>query len=524
MRLPAIRLLPAGSIAWLLAHELRLTLRGGGRSGGSSRRPSRVIVLGIVAVVLCIPGWLLASKLKQVQTAIIPQLAMGVDLVLVMLFTLMTSATVASTAIAFFERGDLDLLLSSPIPPRRVLTVRCVGIALNSALLWILLITPFAVPGLIQGDLRWFGVYPVLVGLGLLAAAVGLMLAMALFRLIGPKRTRAAATVASAFIGVSFGLVGQAQNLVGRDIWGTVWARMQVMAGHGLFDAGQPLAWPAEGLLGDLPIAFAMFGAALVVFALVTQSVGRRFGADAAAAAGSATRTRVARGALKTFASGPFRVMLGKELKLIRRDASLLSQTLIQVLYLGVIFGALLLRKSSKWGGFTDGGAAALLVFLAGNLAAVFGWIVMSTEEATELLASAPPASRVLRRAKLIAAMIPVAVIMAVPVGALAWLSPAASVSALVCCAGVAWSAGLLSIWFEKPARRSDLRRRRNGSFLSAVIGGVVGLLWSGAAFLGAMGLPWAWGAIAPALIAIVIMGAVSKPERAFAETLQAAA
>jgi ABC-2 type transport system permease protein len=516
-----VRLFPAGSILWLLAHELRLAWRGRTRSG--ARRARIWIVMSIVLAALCIPGWLLAGALKPLALKVTPDLALGVDVGALFLFTLMTSATVSNAAVAFFERSDLDLLLSSPIPPRRVLTVRCVGIALNSAILWILLISPFAGPGIVRGDLRWIGVYPLLIGLGLLATALGLSIATALFRLIGPRRTRAAATVVSAVIGVSFGLLGQARTVLGRDVYGELWGHLKTFAANGFFDNDTPLAWPARALFGELPISASLFGGALLIFALVTQSVGRRFGEDAAAAAGAGERARTASGGVKPFASGVFGVTVAKELRLIRRDGTLLSQTLIQVVYLAALFGAYLFRFASSSNAMLDAGAAALLVFLSGQLAAVFGWIVMSAEDAPELLAASPAHARILRRGKLVAALIPVAFILAVPIAVLGWIHLWAGLGALIGCAAIAWSSVLLAIWFERPGKRSELRRRRNGSLTGALIGGFLGLCWSGAAFLIGMGPPWAFAAIGPAVVALVVLGAVSRPEQSFAERLQAA-
>jgi ABC-2 type transport system permease protein len=514
-----MRLLPAGSIPWLLLHEMRLTWRGriaGARKG----RRAGWILLAVLFLALSIPGWLLAPVLREVHATVAPQAALGVDVALAVLFTLMTAATVAATATAFYERGDLDLLLSSPIPPRRVLTVRCVGIALQSALLWVLLITPFVVPPLIQGDPRWAHAYPVLLGLGLLASSVGLLVAMALFRLIGPRRTRAAATVVSALIGVSFALLGQMRGFFGRDVYGEIWDRLQPGVEAGWFDQGQPLAWPAQALIGDTGAAAALFGGSLLVFILVTQSIGARFGKDAAAAAGAGSPTKVAKGAIKGFSSGLFGVVVAKELRLIRRDATLLSQTLIQVLYLGVIMAALVFRNASTGGMWITAGGASVLVLLASQLASVFGWIVMSAEDAPELLAAAPAPTRTLRQGKLVAAMIPTAMIMAAPIAALTWLNWRAGLSALVCSAAVSWSAGLIALWFEKPAKRSELRRRRNGSITAMVVASITTICWSGAAFLGAMPGLWALTGLVPAVLGVVIVGAVAKPERSFADRL----
>lgn len=514
-----MKFLPQGSIPWLLAHELRLSWRGRG-AAGKGRRRAWIVMLVLLAV-LTIPGWFTASALKGREIPLIPEVALMVDLVLGLIFTLMMSTTVAATAVAFYERGDLDLLLASPIPPRRVLTVRCVGIALQSILLFVFLITPFAVPGLLLGDLRWANGYLLFLAMGLLAAAFGLIIAMFLFRLIGPKRTRSAATILSALIGVSFGLFGQARNFVGQETYDRWIQQVMDLAKSGLFAKGQPLAWPTQALIGDHLVAGAMIGVALIVFTLVTQSIGRTFGGDAAAAAGAGTKARVAKGALPRFRGGLLGVVVHKELKLIRRDATLLSQTLIQVLYLGVVFGAIMFKNISQTNHWLQGGAAALLVFLAGQLAGVFGWIVMSAEDSPELLAASPAPTKTLRRGKLIAAVIPVALVMAIPVAGLGWLDLWAGLGALVGCAAVAVSAGLLAIWFERPAKRSELRRRRNGSWTGLIIGTIVGMCWAGTAFLIAMHLPWAIAALGPAIIGVVIMGAVSKPDRSFAETLQ---
>jgi ABC-2 type transport system permease protein len=516
-----VSLFPRGSIPWLLAHELRLAWRG--RTQGAQRRTRIWIVMAVVLGFLCIPGWLLSGVLKPMTLTVTPDLALGIDVGVFWLFTIMVSGAVSLTAITFFERGDLDLLLSSPIPPRRVLAVRCMGIALNTALWLLLLISPFAVPGLIRGDLRWFGVYPVLIGLGLLATSLGLAVATALFRLIGARRTRAAATIVSTLLGVSFGLIAQARNVLGRDLFGEAWARLKAFAANGYFDNDMPLAWPARALFGELPFAIGGFLIALALFLVVTQAIGSRFASDAAAAAGAGEQGRTARGGIKPFASGVFSVTVGKELRLIRRDATLLSQTLIQVLYLAALFGAYLFRFSSGANATWNGVAAALLVFLAGQLASVFGWIVMSAEDAPELLAASPAPSKLLRRGKLVAAMVPVVVIMAIPIGVLGGIYPWAGLGALIGSAALSWSTGLLAIWFERPAKRSELRRRRNGSWTGQLIGGFVGFCWSGAAFLIAMGPPLAFAALAPALIAVILLGAVSQPDRSFAERLQAA-
>jgi hypothetical protein len=50
------------------------------------------------------------------------------------LATFMLSSALKSSVLALFERGDLDLLLSSPLPSRSIFTVRLLGVAAGAAL------------------------------------------------------------------------------------------------------------------------------------------------------------------------------------------------------------------------------------------------------------------------------------------------------------------------------------------------------------------------------------------------------
>jgi ABC-2 type transport system permease protein len=86
-----------------------------------------------------------------------------------------------------------------------------------------------------------------------------------------------------------------------------------------------------------------------------------------------------------------------KEWTLLLRDPWLMSQTLMQLLYL---LPAAFLLWRNFYGG--DGGASALLVPIlivaAGQLGGGLAWLAVSGEDAPELIASAPvPPARVLR-------------------------------------------------------------------------------------------------------------------------------
>ncbi len=512
-------LLKPASTLWLLAHEMRLSWRGRRRSKNSSARAVWVS-LAIALTGLSVGGWFLAPVLNQVPTHAGASMALVLDGILLVLFTFMLSQTLSQAATVFFERGDLDLLLSSPIPPRRVLTVRCAGLAANAAVLYVLLISPLILPAVIQGRPQWLNVYPLLIGLSLLATALGLILAQVFFAVLGPRRTRTFAQVLSAVIGASIYLGSQAARFVGRDRTRQMAEWFQQLRASGAFAPDQPAAFPARALLGDLVPAVVLYGSALAIFLTVVAVLGGRFARNAAAAAGAGIVSgRKPRGPARGFRGGPFAAMLRKDLRLIRRDIALLSQVLLRVLYLLPM--AFFAFRGANAFGYTQPLLAAGLVFITGQIAGSLAWIAASGEEGLELIACSPAPASTLRRAKLVSALIPTAWLVALPIAGLTFISPLVGATTAFCCAGAAVSAGLIAVWHEKPAKRSDFRRRRSGSLPVALAAFVVEICWAGAASIAAGPLWIAWAAFAPVCIAVIAVLALRKPDRTYAEVLQ---
>ena len=125
-----------------------------------------------------------------------------------------------------------------------------------------------------------------------------------------------------------------------------------------------------------------------------------RFAKHATAAAGiSATSIRQRRRADAFRPTTPASMLRRKEWTLLRRDPWLVSQTLMQVLYL--LPPALLL-----WRNFGDDGDTLVVlvpvfVMAAGQLAGGLAWLAVSGEDAPDLVATAPISGRNVLRAKL---------------------------------------------------------------------------------------------------------------------------
>lgn len=505
-----------GSVPWLIGHELRLLWRESRRDKG---RIVQLIALAVVLIALVGVGIPIGLAVREMGFVMTPATALAVDLVIALIFTLMVSSTLARAAQVLYVRGDLDLLLSSPLSPATVLTVRFAGIAFTATVFWLVLATGLMIPIALLGTPQWLAAIVVLLALGLVASATGLVLTTSLFRLLGPRRTRTFAQVLAAVVGASLFLVFQLPQMIRGDSGYSRWGWIgRYFTGEASVTLPPGADIPARAAVGEPVPLLIMVGACLAVFLLVNHSLGRRFARDAASAIGADTSKRRA-GRAGAFAADAFSATLRKELRLLLRDIALFSQVLLRVLYL-IPLAFVLLRNANDDNQLLLPGGAAALAVVAGQLAGSFTWITVSAEDAPDLLVASPAPFSVINRAKLWAGLIPTGGLLALPLAALIVLAPLTGIAATLGCAAAAWSAGAISLWHQKPGRRADFRRRGNVHWLIALaifaIGGLIGL----ATFLVATGDLLFW-AIIPAVLAAVLTLAMRRSDDQILETLR---
>jgi ABC-2 type transport system permease protein len=399
----------------------------------------------------------------------------------------MLSQAIESVTRVFYARADLDLIMSSPVKLANVFSVRIAAIALSVIAMALLLSTPFVDVLVIGGGLRWFAAYGVVIAIGLSAAAVAIAVTIVLFHLIGPSRTRLVAQILAAVIGAGFVIALQVAAILS---YGTL-SRFAVLTSDAAAafapDIESLLWWPARAALGDGEALLFLLAGGLVLLGVVMAIFSPRF-ADTVVGA-SANASPAHRGS----SAAPFRVssrqqaLRWKEFVLLRRDPWLMSQTLMQLLYL--VPPALLL-----WRSFADSSAAIVLitpviVMAAGQLAGGLAWLTISGEDAADLMATAPlPPSRV-TRAKIEVVLIAISVIFAPLVIAMAFASPlqaAITASGVILAAG---SATAIQLWFRVQARRSQFRRRQTSSRLATFAEAFSSIGWAATAAL-ALSIP----------------------------------
>src|SRR6202035_2452625 len=208
--------------------------------------------------------------------------------------------------------------------------------------------------------------------------------------------------------------------------------------------------WPARAALGDGEALLLLLAFGLILLGAVMTMFSPRFADTAVSVSANAAPSR--QGFRTTAFRGGSRqqALRRKEFVLLRRDPWLVSQTLMQLLYL--VPPALML-----WRSFSDSSAAIVLitpviVMAAGQLAGGLAWLTISGEDAADLVATAPlPAARVIR-AKIEVVLIAIGVLLAPLVIALMFASP---LQAAVTTAGIiiaSASATAIQLWFRVQA------------------------------------------------------------------------
>jgi ABC-2 type transport system permease protein len=477
-------------LAWFARHEIRLAWREwlsmmtGGRRG---RRRAVIIGLLVFGAFLHIPAYAVIGRYATLQAPLDKSSLIVITATIALAWALMLSQAIESVTRVFYARADLDLIMSSPAALTNVFSVRLAAIALSVTAMALLLATPFVDVLMLGGGLHWLAVYGVVIAIGLSAAATAIAVTILLFRTIGPRRTRLVAQILAAVIGAGFVIALQIAAILS---YGTL-SRFAVLTSDAAaaFAPGPDsmLWWPARAALGETKALLLLLACGLLLLGAVMTGLSAGF-ADTAVRASTGTASARRGFRMRSFRSGSRRQALWrKELMLLRRDPWLLSQSLMQLLYL--VPPALLL-----WRSFSDSSVALVLitpviVMAAGQLAGGLGWLTISGEDAPDLVRTAPlPPSRLIR-AKIEVVLIVIAALFAPLVIALLFASLE---QAAITAAGVivaAASATAIQLWFRVQARRSQFRRRQTSSRLATFAEAFSSIGWAATSVL-ALSIP----------------------------------
>lgn len=478
-----------GSLLWFALHELRLSIREWVKPGRG------FLIFGVAVGILVLlhavshvfvnnlPDIILFRRNQPRPAAII------LSIMLLSLFMMLVAQAMEAVTRVFYTRGDLELILSSPASSIRVFAVRMVATTTASLALVATLIVPLINMLAIDHAIGWLGGYGVLISFAALAQALALTITATLFDLIGPRRTRLLAQVVGALLGAGVVIGLQVPNILSSgeyNHFSNFSDPLLIAAAPG---RNSVVWWPARAMMGELLPLLTLVATGLGIFALTVAAYAPSFASRVVIAAGLAER-RAQRSGSQRFRGfrSPAAALRAKELRLIARDPWLLSQSLMQVLYL--IPPALLLWKNFGH----EAGALAILVpiivMTAAQLAGGLAWLAISAEDAPDLIATAPIPPRLAIRAKIEAVLLGAAIV------AGPFLLIIGIVQPMLAAIGAGFgfmaviTSTLIQYRFRSPSRRSQFRRRQRSSQIATFAETLAAISWAGASGLAAAGSP----------------------------------
>lgn len=511
---------PEGTVTllWLARHELRLAFRDWRSmitAGNKRRLSTALIVLTIVGLLLHLPAWALVTGFEYDGSAPGKATLVTVSLAILLYLSLLLSQAMESVTRSLYARGDLELVLSSPMPPARLFAVRIVINASLIALVALVMSAPFIDTLTYTRGPRWLAGFAVAGSFGLACGAFAVAVTMGLFRLLGPRRTRLVAQVLAAAIGAAFAIGVQVGAIL---YYGSIGQSFFANTGdiaERMPDLGSWLWLPARAVLGNWGATAIVVSLALGLVALVVVIFAPRLGeASMAATDMAAARTRRAPRARDFRTGSPAWAMRRKEWTLLRRDPWLASQTLTQLFYL--LPPALLLSQNFGERTGTYAVITMVLVTVGGQLAGALAWLAISGEDAPDLVATAPIRPIAIVRAKVEAVMGAIAMVLGPLVVALALLSLRHAIAAGLGILLASASTVRIQLWFRHQAKRTHFRRRHTSSRIATFAEALVSFSWAAAAGLAAVGT-WLAGVSVVIAVFILIGARAVSPRKALA-------
>jgi ABC-2 type transport system permease protein len=296
---------------------------------------------------------------------------------------LMGLGAVNRAALLLYERNDLDLLLSSPVPARTLLLGRLGSIAVACFLGVGLFVLPFQNAAVLRFGAGYLAGFLVWALLALAAAASGVSVILGLVRLLGVRRGKFAAQLLSVVCSVAPAVAFMVPALLSPAA--QAWARRL-----GVSLLKQPaFAWLGAAAQGGVVQLLALAFVTVVLLAASGKLLAQTF------LAGTQEMTARAAGPRRLrphkWTEGLARAILGKELRVLRRHPLLLSALLPTALTVGLA-GLICLKVGDVRV------IAPLSLYWAGLMTLQLAVFAASSEVGWDLVRlSAVPSSRILR-------------------------------------------------------------------------------------------------------------------------------
>jgi ABC-2 type transport system permease protein len=506
------RLFVPGSILWLARHQIRLSWRLGrlGKKMPSWLKP--VFTILFVAFLSFTMGYGIA-KAFEAAAGDYKQISSLAGAIVLTLMISGISMNMMGSFMTITEKGDLDLLLSSPIPPHRFVAARLISSAWRGFCIYAGFATIFFGASIVMISPMFASIYVVVAGFAILDAALTYMIARQALLWFGLRNGRRAIITLGA-VGVLIGLFGY-QMVSSSGSLGQLAAKEDdpnaslVLLHDWVVALTSNLSWLGGTILGDWLGALVFPVAGAVVSAAVLHFAGKRYDQDVAFLNGQNDHAphKARKAHARQFRRPALVMVFHKEWLSLTRDPLFVSQLIVplftMVPFLGFVWNAMANpEEQSEMAPVMGAVFAAITVFNVTMLTSSLAWLTASVEEARDLLQASPLDPKIILQGKVLAASGPAIIELFLVAALVAWAWPVAALTILVM--GTATCAGACVIEFSRPrpTKRPKMTQRPDRSLVAVLFGLGLGILWACAAGLAAAKIVW-W--LLPAALAITI-------------------
>lgn len=506
------RLFVPGSILWLARHQIRLSWRLGrlGKKMPSWLKP--VFTILFVAFLSFTMGYGIA-KAFEAAAGDYKQISSLAGAIVLTLMISGISMNMMGSFMTITEKGDLDLLLSSPIPPHRFVAARLISSAWRGFCIYAGFATIFFGASIVMISPMFASIYVVVAGFAILDAALTYMIARQALLWFGLRNGRRAIITLGA-VGVLVGLFGY-QMVSSSGSLGQLAAKEDdpnaslVLLHDWVVALTSNLSWLGGTILGDWLGALVFPVAGAVVSAAVLHFAGKRYDQDVAFLNGQNDHAphKARKAHARQFRRPALVMVFHKEWLSLTRDPLFVSQLIVplftMVPFLGFVWNAMANpEEQSEMAPVMGAVFAGITVFNVTMLTSSLAWLTASVEEARDLLQASPLDPKIILQGKVLAASGPAIIELFLVAALVAWAWPVAALTILVM--GTATCAGACVIEFSRPrpTKRPKMTQRPDRSLVAVLFGLGLGILWACAAGLAAAKIVW-W--LLPAALAITI-------------------
>jgi ABC-2 type transport system permease protein len=461
------------SFWWLLAHEMRVNWRSLGFS------PRMQIVLSVLMTGFVALGFWFA--VNGIEDSIEPTSYFYIMILLgsVAMLTFNLSGAMRATHNSLYEHADLELLLTSPASPQRVMMAKLAGIAMSMLTFNVIFVFPMLIPIALVKNPSLLGLPVLIIAIAVFATCIGLGITLFVVRMIGARAARkaiqiiSAITAASVFIGSQFAVhadIGKKSGFQSLYDW---------CFQYGIGATGIT-SLPGKAGFGD-PLALGLIVViAAAIFVFTTAALQQRF-MNSFQTAGNyvSPRKNKNQNIAHHFSNNFGWMIVKKEIFLMLRDPALIFNLLLQLIFLiPLILG--LLKITSLF--MVIPGAAFLSVFGSGKLIGDITGIAITGEDTPDLLVVAPRTAKQILRLKLLAVIIIGGPLMMIIPLLLITKSPSAALITLAFTLPAAMITAAIELKFSKTTTRRKFSGRKAGSTLANLLNLFVSFFMGGVA------------------------------------------